>query len=142
VSQRGNDDQVEPDDVAPADIADGIADGIADRATDDPEHVEPADDEPTEFVPADAASADDVVANARRRYGGVGAVLAASMLAVDNLLREKQKPDSVQIQEAASEPIDVDEHGIQMIIDPTTSVTAPPLARRAPVISTARRRRR
>jgi hypothetical protein len=86
--------------------------------------------------------AGDVVANARRRYGGGGALLAAGMLGLDKLLTDKKKPDSVQVQEAASEPIDVDKSGIQVMIDELTSVEAPPLDRREPLSMKKKRRRR
>jgi hypothetical protein len=84
----------------------------------------------------------DVVANARRRYGGGGALLAAGMLGLDKLLTDKKKPDSVQVQEAASQPVDVDKAGIQVMIDELTSVEAPPLDRREPLTMKKKRRRR
>ena len=85
---------------------------------------------------------EDVVANARRRYGTGGALLAAGMLGIDKILTDRKKPDSVQVQEAASEPIDVDKSGIQVMIDELTSVEAPPLDRREPLSMKKKRRRR
>ena len=84
----------------------------------------------------------DVVANARRRYGGGGALLAAGMLGLDKILTDKKKPDSVQVQHAASEPVDLDTSGIQVMIDELTSVEAPPLDRREPLSMKKKRRRR
>ena len=85
---------------------------------------------------------EDVVANARRRYGTGGALLAAGMLGVDKILSDRKKPDSVQVQEAASEPVDVDKSGIQVMIDELTSVEAPPLERREPLSMKKKRSRR
>ena len=102
------------------------------------EHDDEPDGAPTEL---DLESG-DVVANARRRYGSGGALLAAGMLGLDKLLTDKKKPDSVQVQEAASQPIDVDKAGIQVMIDELTSVEAPPLEPREPLSMKKRRRRR
>jgi len=85
---------------------------------------------------------EDVVANARRRYGTGGALLAAGMFGVDKILSDRKKPDSVQVQEAASEPVDVDKSGIQVMIDELTSVEAPPLERREPLSLKKKRSRR
>ena len=85
----------------------------------------------------------DVVANATRKYGRAGGALAAGMFAVDVLISgEKKKPESVQVQEASSQPIDVDKTGIQVMIDELTSVEAPPLDRREPLALKKKRSRR
>jgi hypothetical protein len=85
----------------------------------------------------------DVVENARRRYGSGGAALAAGMFGLDVALNgERKKPESVQVQEAASEPIDVDKSGIQVMIDDLTSVESPPLERREPLSLKKKRSRR
>jgi hypothetical protein len=87
--------------------------------------------------------AGDVVATATRKYGRGGGALAAGMFAVDVLISgEKKKPESVQVQEASSQPIDVDTEGIQVSIDDVTSVEAPPLERRPPLSLNKKRSRR
>ncbi len=84
----------------------------------------------------------DVIGTARRRYGTGGAALAAGMFGLDIALGNKKKPDSVQIQEAPTDPIDVDADGIQVTIDDTLSVNAPALERVAPLAAVKKRSRR
>lgn len=115
-------DNAEPDLI---ELADADADAVEDEASDA--------DEPS--VPR------DMVESARRRYGGVGAAVAASMLAIDELLGRKVKPDSVQVQEGSGQPLDLDEHGISMDVDDETRVEAPPLDRKPPLMATRRRKR-
>lgn len=74
-----------------------------------------------------------MIESARRRHGTMGAALGAGMFGLDQALTGKQKPDVVQIQEAPSDPVDVDKNGIQLMIDELTSVNAPALERRDPV---------
>lgn len=92
-------------------------------------------------TPIEPGTDADMIANARRRYGSGGALLAAGMLGLDNVLREKIKPDSVQVQEAPTDPVDVDADGIQVTIDETLSVNAPALDR-MPILEVAKKRRR
>lgn len=100
------------------------------------------DGDPVEMeTPLAADDGNDIVANARRRFGSGGALLAAGMLGLDNLLREKVKPDSVQVQEAPTDPIDLDADGIQVTIDEQLSVSAPALER-TPLLDIAKKRRR
>lgn len=91
--------------------------------------------------PIDSANP-DVVGTARRRYGSAGAALAAGMLGLDIVLGNKKKPDSVQVQEAPADPIDVDSHGIQVTVDEITSVKAPALERLPPVSLRKKKSRR
>lgn len=135
----GADDELadEPD---RAELADQLEDTeVAEGAVGDDDG--PWDDyeapEPIEIDPG------DVVENARRRYGSGGAALAAGMFGLDVALNgERKKPESVQVQEASSEPVDVDKSGIQVMIDDLTSVEAPPLERRAPLGLKKKRSRR
>ena len=120
-------------------------DDVLDEELDDlraAEHDDVPDDAPTDAPTELDLESGDVVANARRRYGSGGALLAAGMFGLDKLLTDKKKPDSVQVQEAASQPIDVDKVGIQVMIDELTSVEAPPLEPREPLSMKKRRRRR
>lgn len=117
---------------------DGLDDDEPDDGLDDD-----LDDEPDDVAetPLDFGSG-DVIATARRRYGGGGALLAAGLLGLDRVLTDKKKAESVQVQEAASDPIDVDRSGIQVLIDERTSVEAPPLERRDPLSPKKKRSRR
>ena len=83
----------------------------------------------------------DVIETARRRYGGAGAALAAGMFGLDVALGNKKKPDSVQIQEAPTDPIDVDADGIRVTIDESLSVNAPALDR-VPLVTARKGRSR
>ncbi len=99
-------------------------------------------DESGEALPPIEIDNPDVVASAKRMYGRGGMFLAAGMLGLDKILQEKKKPESVQVQEAASEPVDVDADGITVPIDESTTVNAPPLEPRAPVTGPRRKPRR
>src|SRR5215213_639953 len=98
---------------------------------------------PADLVPLyDDRSTADVIEYARRRYGAGGGMLAAGMLGLDIALGNKKKPDSVQVQEASSDPVDVDTSGISVIVDERTEVAAPPLERREPLGLKKKRSRR
>jgi hypothetical protein len=100
---------------------------------DDQAEAEPdAEPDADELEPIDPVNY-DVVATARRRYGSAGAGLAAAMFAIDQALTGKQKPETVQVQEATGKPIDVDNDGITFPIDDVLSVEAPALERRPPL---------
>ena len=115
--------------------------------TDDGEHESGPQDDLQQAVVGDELepidpSNPDVVATARRRYGSAGAGLAAAMFAIDQALTGKQKPDTVQVQEAAGDPLDLDEDGITVAIDDVMSVQAPALERRPPLGLNKKPRRR
>ena len=116
-------------------------DAQVDPAESDPDDAELEDPDDAELDAIDTTNP-DIIGTARRRYGGAGAALGAGMFGLDVALGNKKKPDSVQIQEAPSEPIDVDKSGIQVIIDDLTSVAAPALERREPVGLNKRKARR
>lgn len=101
------------------------------RTSDDTSDDGPFDDyeAPVQFE----SEPGDVIESARRRHGTMGAALGAGMFGLDQALTGKQKPDVVQIQEAPSDPVDVDKNGIQLMIDELTSVNVPALERRDPV---------
>jgi hypothetical protein len=84
----------------------------------------------------------DPIATAQRRYGGAGAVIAAGMFGLEMAMGIKPKPESVQIQEAPTDPIDVDRDGISVKVDDTVTVHAPALDRHAPIGVGKRRSRR
>jgi len=97
-------------------------------------------DDVQEFEPIDTTNP-DVIGTARRRYGGAGVLLAAGMLGLDKILTEKKKTESVQVQEASSDPGDVDSEGILVAIDPSLAVQAPALERKAPLTMKKKPRR-
>ena len=115
------------DDHEPTDeIVDDIVDDIDDDLT-----VDAADDSDT--IAVLQPTYEDMIEAARRRYGKGGAAVAAGMFGLDVALGNKKKPESVQIQEAKSKPVDVDADGIELPIDATTTVTTPALERRNPI---------
>ena|SRR6187402_115986 len=87
----------------------------------------------------------DRVADARRRHGLAGAMLAAGMLGLDQFLSNKKKEDAPIVIGADSEPIDIDTDGIRMRISDDAEVVSHPLPRTPPLTtpsSRSRRRRR
>lgn len=100
------------------------------------------DDELAQEVEVDLTDA-EIVGNARRRHGSLGAVMAAGMLGIDQALGRKPKQEAPIVVSSNSDPHDVDTDGIAFDIDPVTSITAPPLPRSAPVVApTGRKRKR
>jgi len=55
---------------------------------------------------------DAMVRRAAQRYGTVGAMLAGGMLVFDKLLGRKPKEEAAVVIEAASEPGNIDDNGI------------------------------
>jgi hypothetical protein len=80
-----------------------------------------------------------VIANARRRHGAAGAIVAAGMFGLDQALGRKVKQEAPIVVSAPTEPVDVDNDGISVIVDDTTSIVAPALPRTAPKVATRRR---
>jgi hypothetical protein len=95
--------------------------------------------EPTDGVPLEPVS--DPVDTARRRHGGVGAVMAAGMLGIDIALGRKPKEEVPVVVDANGDPVDIDIDGIRIRIDDEFSVVAPPLPRTEPLVPPRRRRR-
>jgi hypothetical protein len=69
---------------------------------------------------------DAMVRRAAQRYGTVGAMLAGGMLVFDKLLGRKPKEDAAVVIEAASEPSNIDDNGITLVVDDTLTVVSPP----------------
>lgn len=84
----------------------------------------------------------DIVAAARRRHGAAGAMLAAGMVAInDVLLGQKPKEEAPIVVAAPTEPHDVDRDGITVPVDAAMSVYAPPQPPTDPYAVSAGRRR-
>ena len=69
---------------------------------------------------------DAMVRRAAQRYGTVGAMLAGGMLVFDKLLGRKPKEEAAVVIEAASEPGNIDDNGITLVVDANTTVVSPP----------------
>jgi len=69
---------------------------------------------------------DAMVRRAAQRYGTVGAILAGGMLVFDKLLGRKPKEEAAVVIEAASEPGNIDDNGITLVVDANTTVVSPP----------------
>jgi hypothetical protein len=82
------------------------------------------------------------VANARRRHGTAGAMLAAGMFGLDQFLGRKAKEEAPIVMAASDQPVDIDHEGIIVPVDDRFSVVAPPQPRSDPLPSRRRRRRR
>jgi hypothetical protein len=94
-------------------------------------------------VPAPTSSAfDQSIANARRRHGAAGAILAAGMLGLDQVLGRKPREEAPIVISTGDQPIDIDDDGILVAIDERTSVHAPPQPRPDPLPPRRRRRRK
>ena len=69
---------------------------------------------------------DAMVRRAAQRYGTVGAMLAGGMLVFDKLLGRKPKEEAAVVIEAASEPGNIDDIGITLVVDDTMTIVSPP----------------
>ena len=69
---------------------------------------------------------DAMVRRAAQRYGTVGAMLAGGMLVFDKLLGRKPKEETAVVIEAASEPGNIDDNGITLVVDDTMTIVSPP----------------
>ncbi|TSA53145.1 MAG: hypothetical protein D4R44_04210 [Actinobacteria bacterium] len=67
-----------------------------------------------------------MVRRAAQRYGTVGAMMAGGMLVFDKLLGRKPKEDAAVVIEASSEPGNIDNDGITLMLDADLTVVSPP----------------
>lgn len=83
------------------------------------------------------------IAHAKQRHGVAGAMLAAGMLGVDQVLNgRKPREEAPIVVDANGEPVDIDRDGIAFALDDDgTHVSAPPLPRTSPVTAPPRRKR-
>jgi len=101
----------------------------------------PEDDPDSDGVP-DLTIAPTPVATARRHYGVGGAMLAGGMLGLDQALGlRKPKQEAPIVIAAATDPLDIDDDGIEVPVDEHTSVFAPPQPRSKPHVKPVRGRR-
>lgn len=84
----------------------------------------------------------DRVADARRRHGRGGAMLAAGMLGLDQILTSKPKQDAPIVIAANSDPLDIDTDGIRAPLGDDAEIVAPPLPRTPPLAAPSRKGRR
>jgi len=85
----------------------------------------------------------DVIATARRRHGAAGAIVAAGMLGLDQVLSGRKPREEAPIVVASpTEPTDLDQEGIAVPIDDTRAAWAPPQPTRDPFPALRPRRRR
>ena len=69
---------------------------------------------------------DAMVRRAAQRYGTVGAMLAGGMLVFDKLLGRKPKEEAAVVIETASEPGNIDDNGITLVVDDNMTIVSPP----------------
>jgi hypothetical protein len=115
-----------------------IDEDIAAEIEADIEAGEEADEEADEEAEAGA----ELIANAKRRHGALGAVVAAGMFGLDQALGRKVKQEAPIVVSAPTEPVDIDTEGMAVTADDGTSFVAPPLPRTQPKVATNRRPRR
>lgn len=103
-------------------------------STDDTAAEHPTDEthDETHDEPLEPAGA-DLVETARRRHGTAGAIVAAGMLGIDQVLGRKPKQEAPIVVAAPTDPLDVDRDGISVAIGDEVALVAPPLPRTAPV---------
>lgn len=82
------------------------------------------------------------VAQAHRRHGIAGAILAGGMIAIDQIMGRKPKEQPAAVQEFSGEPEDIDTNGISIAVDENTTVFSPAPHHRRTQARTVRRRRR
>jgi hypothetical protein len=91
---------------------------------------------------AEADAGAELIANAKRRHGALGAVVAAGMFGLDQALGRKVKQEAPIVVSAPTEPVDIDTEGMAVTADDGTSFVAPALPRTQPKVATNRRPRR
>jgi hypothetical protein len=94
--------------------------------------------DPADLPPDAPAGEDPIVATARRRHGGAGAILAAGMLGLDQVLGRKPKQEAPVVVDADGQPVDIDTDGITVDVHDDLAVHAPPQTRPDPFAPSAR----
>lgn len=83
-----------------------------------------------------------LIANAQRRHGALGGVVAAGMFGLDQALGRRVKQETQVVVAAPTEPVDIDADGIAIAVDDTTSIVVPAQQRSTLKIPARRRPRR
>lgn len=83
-----------------------------------------------------------LIANAQRRHGTLGGVVAAGMFGLDQALGRRVKQETQVVVAAPTEPVDIDADGIAIAVDDTTSIVVPAQQRSTLKIPARRRSRR
>lgn len=115
-----------------------------DRPDDERDPVDDKTDEVdvAETPPIAPVEPENPVAQAHRRHGIAGAILAGGMIAIDQIMGRKPKEQPAAVQEFSGEPGDIDANGISIAVDETTTVFSPAPHLRGAQARTVRRRRR
>ncbi len=96
----------------------------------------PTADDPTGRTDA------ELIREAKRRHGTIGAVIAAAGLGISEVLEgRKKRDDGAVVVETSSQPVDLDEDGIR-VESGEQHLAAPALERKDPLPATRRPRRR
>jgi hypothetical protein len=86
-----------------------------------------------------------MVAEGRRKAGAVGAMMAGAMIALRDIFEGPKKDDGVAVVESPTDPIDLDQDGVQLDADDVGGdhdIAVPAQPRRAPIVSGRRASRR
>ena len=102
----------------------------------------PAKPDPSNVPSLPQSSEQAMVRRATQRYGTVGALLAGGMVVFDRLLGRKPREEAAVVIEASGEPGNIDDEGITLILNETTTVISPAPHARAQRSRRVRRRRR
>lgn len=102
----------------------------------------PAEPDSPKVPSVPQSSEQAMVRRATQRYGTVGALLAGGMVVFDRLLGRKPREEAAVVIEASGEPGNIDDEGITLILNETTTVISPAPHARAQRSRRVRRRRR
>ncbi|MEO8363538.1 MAG: hypothetical protein ABI570_04050 [Ilumatobacteraceae bacterium] len=102
----------------------------------------PSESDPSKVPSVPQSSEQAMVRRATQRYGTVGALLAGGMVVFDRLLGRKPREEAAVVIEASGEPGNIDDDGITLILNETTTVISPAPYARAQRSRRVRRRRR
>jgi hypothetical protein len=120
----------------------------ADEVLDSDQHDEPGEADEDSADPADLVDAQPLridgnpIDAAQRRYGVGGAILAAGMMGLQQVLEPRAKVDAPVVIDANSDPIDIDRDGLRVPLNQHSDVIVPAQPRRSPEAPKRRRSRR
>jgi hypothetical protein len=82
--------------------------------------------------PAHWSKEQTMVRRARQRFGPIGVMMAAGMIVFDQLLGKEKREEAAVIVETSGEPGNIDNDGITLILNETTTVFSPAPCARVP----------